>query len=182
MSDLNTYLPPAVQDLFNDALVLNSTAFEDKNPETGELEFVGSKTETALLRFGKELGWKDYKQTREASNVVQMMFVLLSSCSSSFSSDLADLALLCLFRSPFSSERKSMGVVVQLPNGKHRVYLKGASEILLRVSSKHILVSEDVSSQEIEVAEFDEETRENIDRTIVSLLSITLSRLFSSSD
>lgn len=141
MSDLNTYLPPAVQDLFNDALVLNSTAFEDKNPETGELEFVGSKTETALLRFGKELGWKDYKQTREASNVVQMI--------------------------PFSSERKSMGVVVQLPNGKHRVYLKGASEILLRVSSKHILVSEDVSSQEIEVAEFDEETRENIDRTII---------------
>ena len=73
MADINSILNPATQELFNDALVLNSTAFEDKNPETGELEFVGSKTETALLRFGKELGWSDYKTTREKAKIVQMM-------------------------------------------------------------------------------------------------------------
>lgn len=141
MKDINAILNPATQELFNDSLVLNSTAFEDKNPETGELEFVGSKTETALLRFGKELGWADYKSTREKGKIVQMI--------------------------PFSSERKSMGVVVQLPNGQHRVYLKGASEILLKMSTKHLLVSETITSQEIETAPFDEETRQNIDRTII---------------
>jgi P-type Ca2+ transporter type 2C len=72
-SDVNTILSPAVQDLFNDALVLNSTAFESKNSETGEIEFVGSKTETALLRFAKELGWKDYKSARDGAEVLQMM-------------------------------------------------------------------------------------------------------------
>ncbi|KAL7414094.1 calcium-translocating P-type ATPase [Mrakia frigida] len=142
MTDINSILNAATQDLFNDALVLNSTAFEDKNPETGELEFVGSKTETALLRFGKELGWSDYKTTREKAKIVQMI--------------------------PFSSERKSMGIVVQLANGKHRVYLKGASEILLKMSTKHLIVSEaPIQSEEIEVADFDEETRQNIDRTII---------------
>lgn len=78
MKELNTVMSPAFSDLLNDAIVLNSTAFEDKNSESGELEFVGSKTETALLRFCKELGWKNYKETREAAKVVQMVYVFLS--------------------------------------------------------------------------------------------------------
>lgn len=82
MKELNTVMSPAFSDLLNDAIVLNSTAFEDKNSESGELEFVGSKTETALLRFCKELGWKNYKETREAAKVVQMVYVFLSFTSS----------------------------------------------------------------------------------------------------
>jgi len=67
-----------------------------------------------------------------------------------------------------SSGSFSRGIVVQLANGKHRVYLKGASEILLKISTKHLIVSEaPIKSEEIEVAPFDEETRQNIDNTII---------------
>ncbi|CED82819.1 calcium-translocating p-type atpase [Phaffia rhodozyma] len=141
MSTLNTILNQETQDLFNQAIVLNSTAFEDKDPESGEMIFVGSKTETALLRFAKELGWKDYKTTRESAKISQML--------------------------PFSSERKSMGVVVELPNGKHRVYFKGASEILLRLCSSYLEVSQTISSDKIETKKFTEDTRDNIERTII---------------
>ncbi|KAN0103586.1 hypothetical protein V8E52_003680 [Russula decolorans] len=40
--------------------------------------------------------------------------------------DAADIVLMI----PFSSERKSMGCVVRLPNVVHRLFMKGASEIL----------------------------------------------------
>jgi len=89
-NDLNGVMSPQLQELFNAAIVVNSTAFEDIDHETGEVCFVGSKTETALLNFAKELGWADYK-TRDAAKVVQMI--------------------------PFSSERKAMGIVVKLTNG-----------------------------------------------------------------
>jgi Ca2+-transporting ATPase len=48
---------------------VNSTAFEDIEPESGELVFVGNKTETRLLKFAKELAWADYKKTRDAAEV-----------------------------------------------------------------------------------------------------------------
>lgn len=60
-----------------------------------------------------------------------------------------------------------MGVVVRLPNGKARLYLKGASEILLRMSTKHIVVGETIESEDIQTADFEDETRQNIDRTII---------------
>ena len=50
-TDLNEILPPALQHLFNEGIEVNSTAFEDTNRETGKVDFVGSKTETALLSF-----------------------------------------------------------------------------------------------------------------------------------
>ena len=40
------------------------------------------------MKLAKELGWADYKKTRDAAAVVQMI--------------------------PFSSERKAMGIVVKL--------------------------------------------------------------------
>jgi P-type Ca2+ transporter type 2C len=73
------------------AIAVNSTAFEDINPQIGQPVFIGSKTDTALLKFAKELGWADYKKTRDAAAVVQMI--------------------------PFSSERKAMGIVAKLVDG-----------------------------------------------------------------
>ncbi|KAF9234118.1 Ca-transporting ATPase [Melanogaster broomeanus] len=103
-SKLNTILPPQLRDLFNAAIAINSTAFEDEDPATKEVVFIGSKTETALLNFAKELQWAHYRSTRDTAEVVQMI--------------------------PFSSERKAMAVVVKLANGNYRLYIKGASEIL----------------------------------------------------
>ena len=60
-TDLNNVLSRALQQLFNEGIAVNSTAFEDTNRETGKVEFLGSKTETALLSFAKDLGWTPYR-------------------------------------------------------------------------------------------------------------------------
>ncbi|CAG8958661.1 hypothetical protein HYFRA_00011501 [Hymenoscyphus fraxineus] len=90
------------------SIVINSTAFEGE--VDGVQSFVGSKTETALLEFSKEhLGMGPVDQERSNCKIVQLI--------------------------PFDSGRKCMGVVVQLDDGKHRLYVKGASEILLEKCS-----------------------------------------------
>ncbi|KAG9085467.1 hypothetical protein FS749_004393 [Ceratobasidium sp. UAMH 11750] len=61
MSKLNSVVQDPLRSMFNEAIAVNSTAFEDKNPETGELEFVGSKTKTALLCFAQDLKWAPYQ-------------------------------------------------------------------------------------------------------------------------
>ena len=149
MARMNEVASPALQNLFNDAIAINSTAFEDKTPE-GVVDFVGSKTETALLRFAKELGWQDYRATREQAQVVQMI--------------------------PFSSELKAMGVVVKVGN-KYRLYVKGASEILTKNCSTHVVVHENGASGEIETTPFTTESTENINKTIIFYASQTLRTL-----
>lgn len=134
MRELNTALSPAQQGLFNAAIAINSTAFKDADPETGDLRFVGSKTETALLRFAKDLGWADYRKTREAADTAQMI--------------------------PFSSERKAKGVVVKIGPNRWRLYVKGASKIHIKACTKHIAVGrehrsvnkKESASKEIETA------------------------------
>ena len=56
-ANLNEVLSTELQELFNEAIAVNSTAFKDDEPNTGKKIFVGSKTETALLQFAKELDW-----------------------------------------------------------------------------------------------------------------------------
>ncbi|KAJ7650379.1 Ca-transporting ATPase [Roridomyces roridus] len=145
-SQLNTALTSQLRKLFNEAIAINSTAFQDTNPETGELVFIGSKTETALLQFAQELQWPDFRTTRDDATVIQMI--------------------------PFSSDRKAMGVVVKKSNGQFRLYLKGASEILSKKCVSHVVVHRDVSqiqspSEVIETAELDELARDNITRTTI---------------
>ncbi|KAF8899916.1 Ca-transporting ATPase [Gymnopilus junonius] len=151
-SQLSDILSPALRTLFNEAIAVNSTAFQDEDPEDpSKVVFVGSKTETALLQFARDLGWPDFKETRDAADVIQMI--------------------------PFSSERKSMGVVVKLPNNKYRVYFKGASEILAKKSTRHIVVNRDgqySDPDEVETDVIDEDARENIRRTIIFYANQTL--------
>jgi len=143
-SQLGNTLSPQLQDLFNKAITVNSTAFQDVNPETGKVIFIGSKTKTTLLQFAQELGWKDFKQTRDAAQVVQMLF--------------------------FSLECKAMGVVVKLASGGYRTYFKGVLEILAKRSTKHIVVHQDGNyPDQIETQEIDELANENISRTIICL-------------
>ncbi|KAJ7475762.1 calcium-transporting ATPase [Mycena latifolia] len=145
-TQLSTALSPQLRDLFNEAIAVNSTAFQDTSPETGETIFVGSKTETALLQFAQELQWPDFKTTRDAAIIAQMI--------------------------PFSSERKAMGVVVKTRQGKFRLYLKGASEILSKKCVSHVVVHKDGASagsptDEIETATIDELANDNITRTTI---------------
>ena len=146
--DLNSVLDPPLQTLFNEAIAVNSTAFEDANHVTGNMEFIGSRTETALLRLTQDLGWENYKQTRNRAQIVQMI--------------------------PFSSERKAMGVVVRLAEDKWRMYLKGASEILVKHCTSHVVVrpASDLSTSThekdvVETSTIDDLARDNISRTII---------------
>ncbi|KAF7353597.1 Calcium-transporting ATPase [Mycena venus] len=146
LSQLNSALSPQLQELFNEAIAVNSTAFQDKSPETGELIFVGSKTETALLQFAQELQWPDFRATRDDATVVQVI--------------------------PFSSERKAMGVVVRTPRGNFRLYLKGASEILSKKCSQYVVVHKEgpgsrAPTEDIETSMIDEHANDNITRTTI---------------
>ncbi len=148
-SELGVCMGRALEGVFNEAIAVNSTAFEDVDPDTGLRAFVGSKTETALLAFAKEMGWEEYQRVRERAKVVQMI--------------------------PFSSERKAMGVVVKLGEGRWRVYLKGASEILTKKCTRHVLVAppsaaveeEEEKGREWETREIDALSKDNISRTII---------------
>ncbi|KAI0033543.1 hypothetical protein K488DRAFT_47506 [Vararia minispora EC-137] len=125
LADLNAVLDPSLRALLNDSIAINSTAFEDVDPDTGIPAFVGNKTETALLKMARDLGWRDYKAVREAAEVLQVI--------------------------PFSSERKAMGVVVRLPGGRARFFLKGASEILAALCVRYA-ASRGVSQDTPEIA------------------------------
>ena len=150
-TELNSTLSGPLKELMNHSIAINSTAFEDRDPETQELVFVGSKTETALLKFAKQNGWQGYKHIRESSDIVQMV--------------------------PFSSERKAMGVVVRLRQGHYRLYLKGASEILTKRCSSHIIVhkpGEGRADEPIETKEIDALASDNISRTTIFYANQTL--------
>ncbi|KAG8829631.1 hypothetical protein FRC17_006267 [Serendipita sp. 399] len=145
--DINTILPPALRILLNEAIAVNSTAFEDRDPVTGELDFVGSKTETALLRFAKDAEWPSYRETRGNAQIIQLL--------------------------PFDSERKYMGVIVK-HGDKYRAYFKGASEILTKQCTRHVVVGRPdqpvtggSESDPVETKEITDLTKENIANTII---------------
>ncbi|KAI1741737.1 putative calcium P-type ATPase [Xylaria scruposa] len=104
-----TALNEKAQELLLKSISLNSTAFE--GDADGEKTFIGSKTETALLLYAKDfLGMGPVSEQRANATILQMI--------------------------PFDSGRKCMGVVAQLDNGSARLYVKGASEILLAKCSE----------------------------------------------
>ncbi|KAL9122726.1 MAG: hypothetical protein Q9187_000726 [Circinaria calcarea] len=97
-------LSVAVKDILKESIVINTTAFEGE--AEGQDTFIGSKTETALLSFAREhLAMRSLNEERSGVEVVQLI--------------------------PFDSGRKCMGTAVHIGNNKYRLYVKGASEIML---------------------------------------------------
>lgn len=109
---------PDIADAIITGIALNSSAFEDKD-EKGNLAFIGSKTESALLGFIKFLG-SSYSNIRGDSKLAKVY--------------------------PFSSAKKTMSVVAETPNGpeKYRLYVKGASEIVIRSCTHYVDSNGDV--------------------------------------
>jgi Ca2+-transporting ATPase len=108
---LHDHLPQECQLLLKELIAANSTAFEGE--QDGKPVFIGSKTETALLDFAQRcLGLGNLKTERAQSNIIQYF--------------------------PFDSGKKCMGVVVKEDDNRYRLYIKGASEIVLSKCS-HVL-------------------------------------------
>ena len=122
-----------VKELIKQSIAVNSTAFESED-DAGQEIFVGSKTETALLSFARDhLAMGSVSEERANVNVVQFV--------------------------PFDSARKSMAAVIKIDEKRYRLFVKGASEILLGRCSKIIQdptreVSEkDITPESIEFLE-----------------------------
>ncbi|KAJ3222791.1 Calcium-transporting ATPase 10, plasma membrane-type, partial [Clydaea vesicula] len=110
--------------LFANSLNVNSSADETEASD-GKINFVGSKTDIALLNLTKDIGY-EYKKDRVNTTVLEML--------------------------PFSSENKKMTTTVKLlGNDIHEslkvdksitgdifIYSKGASEIVLSQCDKYI--------------------------------------------
>ena len=91
--------------------IFNNTGGEIVKNEDGKVEILGSPTDTALLEFGLLLGG-DFQSERQRLNIVKV--------------------------EPFNSAKKRMAVLLELPDGGHRVHCKGASEIVLAACDKVI--------------------------------------------
>jgi Ca2+-transporting ATPase len=141
LSELNQIATPQMQQLLNESFCINSTAFEEIDKETGKVGIIGSKTEAAMLLLGREVGWTGATDLRAAATVHQVF--------------------------PFSSEVKAMATAITLPNGKIRLLVKGASEILLKVCTSHVDIDgPSNAASDIKVVRFNEETMTNLQRTI----------------
>jgi Ca2+-transporting ATPase len=111
--DKETVLP-----LIFETIALNSTAFEGKD-ENGKSDFVGSKTECALLGFSKSLG-SQYEDLRHDATIAKVY--------------------------PFASKRKTMTVISKTKENSaksssqadYRILVKGASEIVLETCTQYI--------------------------------------------
>ncbi|KND88147.1 Calcium-transporting ATPase 2 [Tolypocladium ophioglossoides CBS 100239] len=129
-SEFVSMLSAPVKDLLLKSIALNSTAFEGE--VDGEKTFIGSKTETSLLLFAKaHLAMGPVSEERENVTTLQII--------------------------PFDSARKCMGIVVQLPSGKARLYVKGASEILLAKCTR-VLRDASVDDSLVELSAHNAET------------------------
>ena len=76
LSRLNATRAPQLLEPFSTSISVNSTAFEDVDPDTDTVVSVGSKAETALSKFARSIGWASFKDPRNGTNLI------------SFSSDL----------------------------------------------------------------------------------------------
>ena len=103
-----------VRKLFGQNVALNSTAFD----KGGLGDFVGSSTETALLRFGREqLGTRPLAEERANHSPVHLF--------------------------PFNADRKCMATVIRHGDKHYRILVKGAPEVILPHCSNALSSPED---------------------------------------
>ncbi|KAL8130951.1 hypothetical protein AgCh_007036 [Apium graveolens] len=123
--------------------IFNNTGGDIVKNADKKIEILGTPTETALLEFGLLLGG-DFQAARQASNLVKV--------------------------EPFNSEKKRMGVVLELPGRRFRAHCKGASEIILAACNK-------VIDSKGEVVPMDRDTFNHLSTTIENFANEALRTL-----
>lgn len=131
-------LPQASKQLIVKSVALNSTAFEEE--KDGKREFVGSKTEVAMLQLAKDYLGMNTREERANAEIVQVF--------------------------PFESARKCMGVVYREPSSiGYRLLVKGAAEMLLKYATATVRVEAGTS---LTTSFISEDKRQNIHECINS--------------
>jgi Ca2+-transporting ATPase len=133
-----------VKEILKQSIVANSTAFEGPG-EDGQQTFIGSQTETALLSFARDhLGIGPVSTERSNIETIQLV--------------------------PFESNRQCMGTIVKL-NSVYRLYVKGASEVLLQKCTRII---ESSTKKGVWDTQLSTNTAESLNRIITSYASHSL--------
>lgn len=104
-------LDPALKEVLAGGISINSKAHLLLKEDQETIQFIGNRTECALLMMIKKWGI-EYKPIRKTADVVKLF--------------------------QFTSERKMSSVVVKKPEGQLVLYSKGAAEILLRKSTSSL--------------------------------------------
>lgn len=145
-SEFVSTLSKEVRSVLEQSIVQNTTAFEGE--EGGPDPFIGSKTETALLGFARDyLGMGSVSTERANGNIVQIV--------------------------PFDSAIKCSAAVSKLDDGRYRMYVKGASEILLGKCDR--IVSD--ATKELVDRPLTEDNRETLEQVITTYASRSLRTL-----
>ena len=151
IADFVSSIAMDVKELLKQIIAVNSTAFEGED-DGGQTTFIGSKTETALLSFARDhLEMGSVNEVRSNANIVQFM--------------------------PFDSDAKCMAAVVQISEKRYRMYVKGASEILLDRCSR-IIKDPTSGISETNITGEDLETLHQVINTYASRSLRTIGLLF----
>ena len=115
-----TAMNATVKDLLIDDAVLNNEGFLATD-EDGKEKGVGSALDIALLHWTRRLGF-DY-------TAVRAKYPLLKK-------EDGEAAVGIMHRHPFHSNRKRSSLVVRLPDGRYRLFVKGAPEMVIRLCDR----------------------------------------------
>lgn len=132
-SEASQKLSPPIKDLIIKSIALNSTAFEQE--KDGSIDFVGSKTEVAMLQLARDYMGMDIVSERGSAEIVQLI--------------------------PFDSARKCMGVIYRVPGVGYRLLVKGASELMVGACTTEI-VNIDMSKERPDVEYLSEAQKKNL--------------------
>jgi Ca2+-transporting ATPase len=136
-SEVSKQLSASVRDLIVKSVALNSTAFD--SDKDGRKDFVGSKTEVALLQLARDYMGMDLASERGSAEIVQLI--------------------------PFDSDRKCMGAVYRVPGAGYRLLVKGASELMVGVCTA-IITNTDTSKEAIDIEQLSDKQKQHILETI----------------
>ncbi|KAJ3335189.1 hypothetical protein HDU93_006221, partial [Gonapodya sp. JEL0774] len=157
---------------------LNSTVFEGKNEKTGALEFVGTCIHSAYMSHRTILHLIFYVSSRREGSKTETALVdwiAKFTPAGTYRSSRAASHLKTVANFPFSSERKCMAVAIKIDNSLHpyrkadgksfyRVYVKGASEIVLSFCDK--IATLDSASSTFSISTLDSSASAQVNATI----------------
>ncbi|RJE22930.1 P-type ATPase [Aspergillus sclerotialis] len=139
VSDIIKKCSAATRSLIIKSIALNSTAFEEVRD--GCIEFIGSKTEVALLQLAKDYMGMELATERSSAEIFQLI--------------------------PFDSSRKCMGVVYHEPTVGYRLLVKGAAELMVEACTT-VLTDIDASKDQVSTENLSEDEKEKVIDTITS--------------